>query len=121
MKAGETYLSTVICTVGGIMKHNVQWSSRELKFDVLPQNKLAYFGHVTVSIQDKGPSPAWYLFGAVGAAIAASQGTGQVSFVVDSKLEEAMKELRRRYSASADRLTVFTDIPANHLRVPASK
>jgi hypothetical protein len=66
-------MSMVICTVGGLIKHNVEWRSRELKFNVFPQNKLAYFRHVTVSIQDKGVNPAWYLLGGVGAGIGASQ------------------------------------------------
>ena len=120
---GDTYLSMAICTVGGLMKRNIQFNTRELKFAVSDQLKMSYFGHVAVHMDYDGSVPVVaFLGGAIAGAIAATPVNAAKAVTVENRFQEASKEYYERYGATAKRLELVSRVVSwtSQDRMPAS-
>jgi len=100
---GETYLSTVMCTVGGFVKYNATFHSRALYFDVPGDGTIAYFGHVRINLRSEGSGVvgASLLGGGLGNGLASSGEGDDAQMQLRDGFAEAVLEYRRRYGQPA--------------------
>ena len=107
VKSGDTYLDMVLCTVGGMIKHNITYETRELKFSVPGDGKAAYFGHLTIQMDYQmttGATIATVLAGSIGGAIAGDPSRIPVAVKVENQFSQANEEYVRRYGDGAKNL-----------------
>lgn len=104
-KPNDTYLSRVICTVGGFIKENVTYDSRELKFTIPANGQIGYFGNVTFKF-DYEPSlkPTMLMGGAIAGAAAGMGVQPQMSVTIENKFQDATKEYLSRYADTSAKL-----------------
>lgn len=123
-EAGPTYLSFVICTLGGVVKYNASFESRDLAFEIKGGPTLSYFGHVQIELNfdDSGVVAATILGGAVGNAIATSAAGKEGRAQVQNELPLAIKTYESRFGKlQASVKTVASIVGAPLSRMPASK
>ena len=103
VKRGPTYLSDVLCTLGGLIKYNATFHSRKLLFSVDGRGTIAYFGHAKIDMNSAGSdvAGATILLGAVGNAIASANEGAGATVEVQDELQEATLEYLRRYGQPA--------------------
>jgi hypothetical protein len=103
VKRGPTYLSDVLCTLGGFIKYNATFHSRELLFDVEGQGTIAYFGHAKIEMNSAGSDvvAATIVLGALGNALASADEGARATVEVRDELRDATLEYLRRYGRAA--------------------
>ncbi|MET0793568.1 MAG: hypothetical protein ABW061_18760 [Polyangiaceae bacterium] len=103
---GSTYLSTVMCVVGGLVKYQAAFNTRKLKFDVPGAGTIAYFGHLSIDLRSEGSgvAAATIFFGGLGNALAAS-GEGEDGRM---KLRDGFAEAKREYQHRYGRQALLT-------------
>ena len=112
VKSGETYLSTVVCTLGGLIKHNATFNPKNLMFLVKDGQTLAYFGHVGIDLHDDGSAAVLgVVAGPIAGALAGSD-TGSETYHVQDRFQSAMSEYQHRYGGRAALLKPFTSLAA---------
>jgi hypothetical protein len=118
---GPTYLSRVTCTLGGFIKYNAEYQTRKFYFNVRGGSEIAYFGDIQIEMNSSGTgaTEGAVFGGAVGTLLATAGEGGNGSLYVDVQFEEAVREYRARYGATASalapRIAVPTElIPAKH-------